>query len=199
MTESYPLLKPLTDQLMKEVRAYGILEVSTEQYQNVCNSIIRFAESIQLDSYSPELMCFYKDDLEKRSSAGEICKGYHRFRLRVIRTLSSLAESGAVDFSNTKSRSHKYNVSDEKVILIEKILNNYPISDATKNDLRAPTRHFLWYAQQQGLDPKSIDDPIGISKISAYGSSMYTEPVTYDIDSQNELLMVAEDTVPYGK
>lgn len=28
MVKSYPLLKPLTDQLMKEVRAYGILEVS---------------------------------------------------------------------------------------------------------------------------------------------------------------------------
>ena len=28
MIKSYPLLKPLTDKLMKEVRAYGILEVS---------------------------------------------------------------------------------------------------------------------------------------------------------------------------
>ena len=41
MIKSYPLLKPLTDQLMKEVRAYGILEVSLEQYQIVCNSIVR--------------------------------------------------------------------------------------------------------------------------------------------------------------
>lgn len=163
MTESYPLLKPLTDQLMKEVRTYGILEVSTEQYQCVCNSIIRFAKSIQLDSYSSELICSYKDDLEKRFSAGEICKGYRRFQLRVIRMLSSLAESGTVDFSNTKSRPHKYNVSDQKTILVEKILNSYPISDATKNDLRAPTRHFLWYAQQRGLDPESIDDPTVMS------------------------------------
>ena len=31
MVKSYPLLKPLTDQLMKEVSAYGILAVSTEQ------------------------------------------------------------------------------------------------------------------------------------------------------------------------
>ena len=102
MIESYPLLKALTDQLMKEVRTYGILEVSMEQYQCVCNSIIRFAKSIQFDSYSPELMCSYKDDLEKRFSAGKICKEYQRFQLRVIRMLSSLAESGAVDFSSAK-------------------------------------------------------------------------------------------------
>ena len=50
MIKSYPLLKPLTDQLMKEVRAYGILEVSLEQYQIVCHSIVRFAQSLQVDS-----------------------------------------------------------------------------------------------------------------------------------------------------
>ena len=31
------------------------------------------------------------------------------------------------------------------------------------------------------------------------GSSTFTKPVNCDIDSQNEVLMVAEDTVPYGK
>lgn len=95
MIKSYPLLKPLTDQLMKEVRAYGILEVSLEQYQIVCNSIVRFAQSLQVDSY--------KDNLDTRCSSGEICKEYHRFQLRVMRMLSSLVESGIVDFSSTKS------------------------------------------------------------------------------------------------
>ena len=91
MIKSYPLLKPLTDQLMKEVRAYGILEVSLEQYQIVCNSIVRFAQSSQVDSYSPELMDSYKDNLDTRCSSGEICKEYHRFQLRVMRMLSSLS------------------------------------------------------------------------------------------------------------
>ena len=50
MVKSYPLLKPLTDQLMKEVRAYGILEVSLEQYQIICNSIVRFAQSSQVET-----------------------------------------------------------------------------------------------------------------------------------------------------
>ena len=158
MEKSYPLLKPLTDQLMKEVRAYGILEVSTEQYQITCNLIVSFAQSLQIDHYSPELMDSYKDHLDKRCSLGDVCKEYHRFQLRVVRMLSSLAETGVVDFSSKKPPLRKYHVSDDISILVEKILDSHPISDATKSDLRAPTRHFLWYAEQRGIRPELIDD-----------------------------------------
>lgn len=158
MEDLYPLLKPLTEQLMKEVIKYGILLVSTEQYQNVCNSIIKFAEATGIDSYSPELMTSYQGFLDQRVSNGEICKEFRRFQTRVIRMLSSLADDGKVDFSNAKCPLRKYPVSDEISELVEKILDTYQISDKTKKDLRAPTRHFLWYAAQQGLVPESIDD-----------------------------------------
>lgn len=158
MAGTHPLLKPLTEQLMKEVRDYGIREVSTGQYQNVCNSIIRFAKSLQVDSYSSELMDSYRNDLDKRCSTGEICKEYRRFQHRVIRMLSSLAENGRADFSIAKFPLRKYLVSDETRELIEKILDSYPISDATKKDLRAPTRHFFWYTEQRGIKTESIDD-----------------------------------------
>ena len=158
MTDLYPLLKPLTEQLMKEVIKYGILAVSTEQYQNVCNSIIKFAEATGVDSYSPELMASYQKFLDQRVSAGEICKEYRRFQARVIRMLSSLAEDGQVDFSSAKCPLRKYPVSAETAELVEKILDACQISDKTKKDLRAPTRHFLWYAAQQGVTPESIDD-----------------------------------------
>lgn len=158
MTRIYPLLKPLTEQLMKEVRDYGIREVSTGQYQNVCNCIIRFAKSLQVDSYSPELMDSYKNDLDKRCSAGGICKEYRRFQYRVIRMLSSLAENGKADFSAARFTPQKYPVSDETSDLIEKILGSCPVSDATKKDLRAPTRHFFWYVEQRGIKAESIDD-----------------------------------------
>lgn len=87
MTDLYPLLKPLTEQLMKEVIRYGILSVSTEQYQIVCNSIIKFAKAEGVDSYSQELMALYKKFLDLRVSAGEICKEYQRFQFGVIRML----------------------------------------------------------------------------------------------------------------
>lgn len=159
MTDLYPLLlKPLTEQLMKEVIKYGILAVSTEQYQNVCNSIIRFAEAAGVDSYSPELMVSYQKYLDQRVSAGEICKEYRRFQARVIRMLPSLADDGRVNFSNVKYHLYKYQVSDEVAKLVEKISDTYQMSDKTKKDLRVPTRHFLWYTFQQEIALENIND-----------------------------------------
>ena len=76
----------------------------------------------------------YKDNLDTRCSSGEICREYHRFQLRVMRMLSSLAERGIVDFSSTKSHPLKYIVSNETNNLVEMILDSYPVSPATKND-----------------------------------------------------------------
>ena len=56
MIKAYPLLKPLTAQLMEEIRAYGILEVSLEQYQTICNSIVRFAYSVVSPSWLENTM-----------------------------------------------------------------------------------------------------------------------------------------------
>lgn len=140
MIKAYPLLKPLTAQLIEEIRAYGILEVSLEQYQIVCNSIVRFAQSLQVDSYSsPGLMDSYKDNLDTRCSSGEICREYHRFQLRVMRMLSSLAERGIVDFSSTKSHPLKYIVSNETNNLVEMILDRLLCQSCNKK--RSPGSH----------------------------------------------------------
>jgi len=126
------LLKPLTEQLMKEVMLYGILEISTEQYQYVCNSIQRFAESAGYDTYSKELMESYMKHISRRVSLKEICPEYHRFQSRVVRMLSSLANTGQVDFSNTKSHPRKYIVPEDISAMVEKILDDYPISEQQK-------------------------------------------------------------------
>ena len=157
MADAHPLLKDLTEQLLKEVMQY-VLEVSVEQYQSVCNSILKYAGSSNTNTYSSELIDAYKNYLENRVSNGEVCKEYRRFQFRVLHMLSSLAETGTVDFSRIVYRVKKYPVSTEITDLVEKILGSYPISDATKSDLRAPTRHFLWYASEQGKDPEHIDD-----------------------------------------
>ena len=142
MTDAHPLLKDLTEQLLKEVMQH-VLEVSVEQYQSVCNSILKYAGSSNTNTYSSELIDAYKNYLENRVSNGEVCKEYRRFQFRVLHMLSSLAETGTVDFSRIVYRVKKYPVSTEITDLVEKILGSYPISDATKSDLRAPTRHLM--------------------------------------------------------
>ena len=160
MKEPNQLLKPLTEQLMKEVMLYGILEVSTGQYRCVCSSILRFAESAGHNTYSDELMESYMEHISKRVSDKDICPEFHRFQYRVVRMLSSLVNTGQVDFSSTRSRPRKYIVPEDISIMVDKILDDYPISKATKKDLLAPTRHFLWYAMKNGISPELMDDAL---------------------------------------
>ncbi|MBQ5561191.1 MAG: hypothetical protein IIT46_15655 [Lachnospiraceae bacterium] len=63
MTDAHPLLKDLTEQLLKEVMQY-VLEVSVEQYQSVCNSILKYAGSSNTNTYSSELIDAYKNILK---------------------------------------------------------------------------------------------------------------------------------------
>lgn len=145
---------------MEEVIHYGILEVSTEQYRTVCNSILRFAETSGVVDYSSELIMNYQDFLNQRVQAQEICSEYRRFQFRVVRMLSSLAETGQVDFSNAKSPIRKYPVPDDIKDIIEEILDSYPISNKTKNDLRGPIRHLFWYAGEHGVKPELMNDSL---------------------------------------
>ncbi len=156
----YKSLKSLTEMLIKEVKLYGILDVSIEQYEVVCNLVVRFAEESGDFMYSSSLMSSYKERLNNRVDSGEICKEYRRFQNRVIHMLTSLAETGQVDFSKADYTTRKYSVDSETIILVDKILNSFPLSDNTKRDLRAPTRHIFWYAAKQGYTPQNIDDAI---------------------------------------
>lgn len=163
MAESHQLLIPLTEKLMEAVKDYGILEVSLPQYQFVCKSIIRFAEKSKVEHYSADLMESYKEHIKQKNTEGKICKEYLRFQYRVVRMLISLSENGTVDFSSTKGGPRKYIVSDRAQSIVEAILDSRPMSDATKKDLRTPTRHFLWYAEQKGITPERIDDSLVMS------------------------------------
>ena len=62
MTESQDLQR-LTNKLLEEVRNYGILEVSIEQYKNTCRCILKFANAAGQSSYSPGLL----DDFQKNA------------------------------------------------------------------------------------------------------------------------------------
>ena len=153
-------LNLLTERLIKEVVHYGILEVSTEQYRTVCNSIIRFAETSGVTEYSSELMMHYQVFLNQRVQEQKICPEYRRFQFRVIRMLSSLAETEKIDFSNAKRSVQKYPVSKNIAGMIEKLLDSYSLSVKTRNDLRAPIRHLFWYASEHGMAPEFIDDSL---------------------------------------
>ena len=153
-------LKPLTEKLLEEVRNYGILEASMEQYEVVCRSIVSFAEENGMTLYSPGVLEDFRKKQDVRFQSGEICREYRRFQNRVCRMLSSLAEEGRIDFSREKCKNVKYPVPEEISTLIEDVLNAYPITEKTKSDLRAPIRHLFWYAIERGVPCRRIDDTL---------------------------------------
>ena len=153
-------MRSLTDSLMKEVMEYGILEVSLEQYQVVCNKIVTFSLSLGMALYSPDLMEEFRLHIDRQVEEGSICPKYRRFQKRVIRMLESLAETGKVDFSNAKPPVRKYPFSEETSALIEDILEANNVSDETRADLRAPMRHLFWYADNHDYDVRKINDSI---------------------------------------
>lgn len=150
----------LTNTLMKEVAAYGILEVSLGQYQRVCEKIVAFAHSSGITFYVPDLTDRFVLHINNQIKEGYICPEYGRFQKRVARMLKALAETGEVDFSNAKPIVRKYPVQEEVATLVEEILNENNVSERTKLDLRAPMRHLFWYAEKQGYPVGQIGDPV---------------------------------------
>ena len=51
--------------LLSEIRNYGISEVSMEQYQVVCNSVLKFATNKEIETYSDTLLAEYTDMVTK--------------------------------------------------------------------------------------------------------------------------------------
>lgn len=153
-------LKSLTNTLMEEVSAYGILKVSLGQYQTVCNRINEFAASSGQESYSQVLMKKFRRHLDTQVEEGGLCPEYCRFQKRVVRLLESLAETGEVDFSNAKPPVRRYPVSEEISALVEDILDTNGINQSKRSDLRAPMRHLFWYADIHGYNADQINDSI---------------------------------------
>lgn len=158
--ESANNIQFLTNRLLEEVRNYGILEASMGQYEVVCRSIVSFAKTNGTPLYSPGLLDDFRKHLNDRVKSGEICHEYRRFQNRVARMLSSLAETGTIDFSWKKSERIKYPVPDEISAMVEDIMDGYPISEKTKSGLRAPIRHIFWYALERGISYDRIDDAL---------------------------------------
>lgn len=160
LTASTQELKFLMKTLIEEVIEYGLPEVTVEQYRAVCSVIETYAALREIKMYSSTFFDEYIAYIGQRFSDGKICLGYHRFQCRVIRMLSSLAETGNVDFSRATPGIRKYPVSADISTLIRIIYEENRISDGTRADLDAPMRHLFWYACNQGYTVETLDDII---------------------------------------
>ena len=155
-----PDLTLLTDELVEEVRRRGMAADTVEEYRCACNGLLRFAAGRDEGSWTPGLASEYLRLLDDRLGRGDICPGYHRFQLRVVRLIASLAETGAIDFSPARGREEKYPVDGPAASAVEGILDAKCASEGSRRDLGAPVRHLLWYAAGRGVAPLEIDDEL---------------------------------------
>ena len=145
--------------LLSEIRKHGILEVSVEQYQVVCNSILKFATMKGVEAYSDVLTNEYTKIAERRYEESDICPEYLRFQKRVVRMLKSLASEGYVDFSSANSRK-KYKVSDETAHLVVDILDENKLVGEARVEMDTVIRHFFFYAEYHKISIGDISDDL---------------------------------------
>lgn len=152
-------LKTLIEELLVETRKYGIKEVSMEQYQTVCNRILKQSIREGTEVYSHEVMHKFLQTEEMRCTNEEICPEYLRFQKRVIRMLNSLADTGKVDFSAADIQS-KYKVFDEGAILIANILDENALIGEARFEMDIVLRHIIKYYSNlcKSIDNISDDD-----------------------------------------
>ena len=150
-------LDHLIETLLSEIRKYGISEVSMEQYQVVCNCILKFATSKEVETFSDVLIAEYTEMVKRRCYEGDICPEYLRFQKRVIRMLKSLVSIGNVDFSSANSRK-KYKVSGETAHLVADILDQNKLAGEARFEMDIVLRHFSFYAGYRKIPIDDISD-----------------------------------------
>ena len=150
-------LDHLIETLLSEIRKYGILKVSTGQYQVVCNCILKFATRKGVETYSDSLIAEYTETVKRRCNEGDICPEYLRFQKRVIRMLKSLASTGNVDFSAAINRK-KYKISDETAHLVADILDENKLAGEARFEMDIVIRHFFFYAGYHKIPIDDISD-----------------------------------------
>lgn len=140
-------MQSLINALLKSIREYGIKEVSMGQYETVCRKIAHFAAERGFDRYYQGLRTDYDTFIDLQLNNKSICYGYARFQHRVIRMLTTLAETRETIFSPGFQSQQKYIVSDASLELIEKVLDYHSLNGESRAEMSIVLRHFFKYAE----------------------------------------------------
>ena len=212
--------KQLLDTLILETRKHGIKDVSMEQYQVVCNKILKFATMKGVDVYTDKLIQEYIESEELRSVNGDICPEYMRFQNRVAKMIASLADTGKVDFSATKNRK-KYRVSNEHSEIVTATLDANHLIGEARMEMDTVIRHFFCFIEIQGKNCREISDDVfmefitnempetnrgsigrtlrGIKYISAYLKSHGRSDLVFDFSQLKIKTASVKAILPYSK
>ncbi len=160
--ESNPLqFETLAMQLVDAVKQYGLADVTVTEYRKEANRITSYSAGCGFKDYNSTVLDGYLMYLKQKVEKGELCKEQLRFRKRVIRMIRSLAETGEVDFSISKTCLAKYPIPEETSRVIDDVLNESKVfHPIRRRSMHAVIRHLLLYAHERGYEWLSLDDTI---------------------------------------
>ena len=160
MRDALTDLSVLADRLVEEVRDHGSGESSVRNYGVVSRLLIGHARAEGFGEWTDDLRDRLLEWIEGRRASGEIHADYARFERRVTRMLSSLAETGEVDFSRPRGIADPYPVDAEAMGVVEAVLDDGRVPPSVRGNVGGAVRHLLWYAAERGRRPLEIDDAL---------------------------------------
>lgn len=148
----------LIGRLPEEAVSHGLGDRTASRYRASCSDIARFAEETGETEWSDGFAGRYLARLDSRVAEGKMRPKRRTTQERMVRLLSSLADTGTADFSRAPVPSGRYPVDGGTAEVVARILAESGLRDDAAADLRAPVRHLLWYAASRGLGPMELDD-----------------------------------------
>ena len=122
------------------------------------NQIVEFAASKGHHFYYSELNKEYIEHLNQQHDAGKINSFTRRLKIRTLRMLVSLAETGEIDFSRKPTGQRHYHLSPQFEKLAKDILEYSDIHERDYQYYIAPVRHVLCYVIEKGHEPNELSD-----------------------------------------
>lgn len=163
-------INEVVEGMMMQIKAQGIKPSTVELYQNVCNTIIKYATTKGDGNYSEHLLEAYLSDREQRNKNGQLCNEYLRFIKRVTRMMKSFAATREIDFSRD-GKGQKYKVSASHQTLIDNILNSLNLVNDPRYEMDIVMRHFFYYIESKNIEDKDISDSDFFSFLSSVSDS----------------------------
>ena len=151
------LMKDVVDGVTAQLASYGVAPETQRHYKvDLCGPIIKLCVKECNGYYCKDVLERYRENFRARHERGEISYLYFVNVDRVVRLLTSFAETGVVDFSR-RARKRKYIPSPENEQIVWKTLNaNKVTSMGPRRDLGAVMRHFFCFIEQQGIELSAV-------------------------------------------
>ena len=151
------LMQDVVEGVAAQMASYGVAPETQRHYKaDLFGPIVKSCVAECSGYYRKDVLERYRENFRARYERGEICYSYFVNADRVVRLLTSFAETGTADFSR-RTRKKKYVPSPENENIVRQTLDaNKVTSMGPRRDLGIVMRHFFCFIEMQGIELSSV-------------------------------------------